>query len=115
MAVGGGVDLKNNVGAGLDELGLARAKDFGRLTRSVADEEIAGKRAGVRLLFGFNLWRGEKDAWLLRAEPLGVGFANKGNDVVNDRASGGADFGGLDPSVFSESNRNDDVLVVDYA
>src|SRR2546421_11014063 len=85
-----------------------------RSTGCVADEEIARKSAGVRLLFRFDLWRGEEDTWLLPAEPIGVGLANVGNDVMNDHASGGADFGGLDPSVFGESGRDNHVLVVDY-
>src|SRR6266850_1643677 len=115
MAVGRVVDLKNNVRAGFDELGLARAKNFGRLTRRVADEEIAGKSAGIRLLFRFDLRRGEKDTRLLLAKPMGAWFANVGNDVMNDRASCGANFGGLDPSVFGESSGDDHVLVVDHA
>src|SRR2546425_10181046 len=49
------VHLKDNVRAGFDELGLTGTKNFGRLTGSVANEEIAGKGAGVRLLFCFDL------------------------------------------------------------
>src|SRR5882672_7482129 len=84
MAVGRVVDLKNNVRAGFDELGLARAKNFGRLTRRVADEEIAGKGAGIRLLFRFDLRRGEEDTRLLLAKPMGARFTNEGDNVMNE-------------------------------
>src|SRR2546421_3901476 len=58
-----------------------------RSTGCVADEEIARKSAGVRLLFRFDLWRGEEDTRFLPAEPIGVGLANVGNDVMKDRKS----------------------------
>src|SRR6266403_4962945 len=55
------VDLKNYVRAGFDELGLPGTKDFGRLAGCVANQEIAGKRAGIRFLFGLDLRSDEED------------------------------------------------------
>src|SRR6266849_1165458 len=105
------VDLKNDVGAGFDELGLAGTKDFGGLAGRVANQEIAGKRAGVRLFFGLDLRGGEEDAGLLSTEPVGARFANVGNDVVDNAASGRADLSGLNPLIFGETGGHDYVLV----
>jgi len=48
-------------------------------------------------------------------EPIGVGLAHEGDDVVDDAASGGPNLGGLDPFVFGEASGNDDMLVIDDA
>src|SRR5437660_12862489 len=46
-----GVHLKNNGRAGLDELGLAGAKNFGGRAGSVAHGHTGGKDTGVRRAF----------------------------------------------------------------
>jgi len=50
MAVRGVVHLKHDVGAGLDELPLSGPQNLRRLARRVADQKIAGERAGFRLV-----------------------------------------------------------------
>src|SRR5467141_2836520 len=69
------VNLKNDVRAGFDELGLAGPQDLGRLAGRVADQEIAGKRAGIRFFFGLDLRGDKEDAGLLSTKPLGARFA----------------------------------------
>src|SRR6266404_4981237 len=56
------VNLKNDVGAGFDELGLAGPQDLRRLAGRVSNQEIAGKRAGIRFFFGLDLLSDEEDA-----------------------------------------------------
>src|SRR5437867_10442075 len=55
FSIGDVVNLKNDVGAGLDELGLARLEHLGWLSGSKADQEVARKRAGIFLLVSFFL------------------------------------------------------------
>src|SRR4030095_12686501 len=104
------VNLENNVRAGFDEFGLSGTKNFRRLAWRIADKKITGQRAGVRLLLCFDLRRGKKNSGLLSAEPLGIWFANKRNDVMDHRAIGGTNFRGLDPLVFAEAGGNNHVL-----
>src|SRR5216684_3518637 len=49
------VDLENDVRARFDELGLAGTQNFRRWAGRIADEKIAGKRAGIRFFFGLDL------------------------------------------------------------
>src|SRR5262245_8938126 len=112
MAVRRVVDLEDDVRAGFDELGLARLKDLGGLAGRVADQEIAGERAGVWLLLGLYLRRREENARSLTAKPVRIGLAHERDDVVDDHTVGGTNFGGLHPHVLSEARGHDDVLVV---
>src|SRR5215831_20714761 len=62
FAIGRVVDLQNDVGAGLDELGLPRFEFFGRLAGGVADQEIAWELGGIDVLIGLGLFGNEWDA-----------------------------------------------------
>ena len=62
MAVRRVVHLEHDVGAGLDELSLPGLENLRRLARCVADQKIAGQRAGFRLFIRTDLRRREEDA-----------------------------------------------------
>jgi hypothetical protein len=70
------VHLEDDVGAGLDELSLPGFEDLRRLARRVADQEIAGQRAGFGLFIRADLWaglRGGEEAsatWRLYTGPI---------------------------------------------
>ena len=115
MAVRGVVHLKHDVGAGLDELSLSGPQDFRRLARRVADQKIAGERAGFRLFISAHLRRREEDASRLAPEPLRFRLADVRDEVMHDLPRGGADFRRLNPAIFSEVRRDDDVLIFDDA
>ena len=59
------VDFDHEVGTGLDEFSLAGRRISGGLTGRVADQEIAGQRAGVGLFVFLRRRRHEKFSRLL--------------------------------------------------
>jgi len=115
MAVRGVVHLKHDVGAGLDELPLSGPQNLRRLARRVADQKIAGERAGFRLFISAHLRCREEDAGRLPPEPLRFRLADVRDEVMHDLPRGGTDFRRLNPAVFSEVRRDDDVLIFDDA
>ena len=92
---------------------LPGLENLRRLARRVADQKIAGQRAGFRLFIRADLRRREEDAGRLASKPLRFGLADERDEVMHDLALGGAYFRRLNPAVFSEVRRDDDVLIVD--
>ena len=115
MAVRRVVHLEHDVGAGLDELRLPGLENLRRLARRVADQKIAGQRAGFRLFIRADLRRREEDAGRLASKPLRFRLADERDEVMHDLPLGGTYFRRLNPAVFSEVRRDDDVLIVDDA
>ena len=119
--IGGGhthrhvVDFDDEIGAGFDELALAGRENFGGLTGRVADQKIAGQRAGVGFFVFLRGRRGEEFAGFVAGEVARARFAHVGDDVMDHRAIRRARFGHLHPFVFFESGGNDHVLIVDRA
>lgn len=83
LAVGGVVDLQDDVRSGADELRLARLEFLRRLSGRVADQKVAGKFAGVGIVAGFRFGGNKGDAGLRLFQPVRSGFADEGDDVVN--------------------------------
>ncbi len=119
--IGGGhahrhiVDFDDEIGAGFDELALPGRENFGGLAGRVADQEIAGQRAGVGFFVFLRRRRGEEFACLVAGEVARARFADVGDDVMHHRAIRRARFGHLHPFVFFEAGGNDHVLIVDRA
>src|SRR5258708_27985597 len=115
LAVRSVVNFKDNVGARLDQLGLTRAENLPRLTRSIADEEVPGERAGVGLFV--LLWRRscEEDSGFLVFEVVRSRLTDIGNDVMDHRAVRGPRLSCLDPFVFGESCGQYHILILDHA
>ena len=91
------------------------SQNLRRLARRVADQKIAGQRAGFRLFIRADLRRREEDAGRLASEPLRFRLADERDEVMHDLPLGGTYFRRLNPAVFSEVRRDDDVLIVDDA
>ena len=94
---------------------LPGLENLRRLARRVADQKIAGQRAGFRLFIRADLRRREEDAGRLASKPLRFRLADERDEVMHDLPLGGTYFRRLNPAVFSEVRRDDDVLIVDDA
>ena len=115
LSVGGVVDLQNDVGAGADELGLARLELFGRLAGRIAHQKIAGQLAGIDGLIGLGFFGDEGNSGFGVLQPVGARLADEGDDVVDAGAVGGPGFGELHPLVGLERRGDQDVLILDGA
>src|SRR5258708_27293284 len=100
--------FEDDVRTCFDELAFASAQNFGGLSRSVANQEIAGQRAGVSFAIGF--WRrGKEYTGLLVLEIGGARFAKIRDDVVHYGAISRADFQRLNPFAVCKHGRKDRV------
>ena len=115
MAVRRVVHLEHDVRAGLDQFSLSGLQNLRRLARGVTDQKIAGQRANFRLFIGGDLRRREEDAGRLASEPLRFRLADERDEVMHDLPLGRTHFRRLNPAVFSEARRDDDVLILDDA
>src|SRR5262249_34713111 len=107
-AVGGVVELEDDVAAGLDKAPAAGFECLCGHPGSKAGKHVAGQF----LAFTLGIEAGnERDSGLLVSHPLRTGFADEGDYVMDDAAGAWPDFGGLHPAVLGELIRKDDVLV----
>ncbi len=107
------MDLKNNVGTSLDQLGLSGLELFRRLARSVPNEKIARELARVLVLVSLYFLGHERDARLGVLEPSGSGLADERNNMVHVGAVSRPRFGELNPAIRLERRGDQDVLILD--
>ena len=108
-AVGGVVGLEDDVGAGFEQRGLTGAEGVGHGAGGKSGD-VGGGAALVPALRG-----DEGFVEGVFGEPLGAGFADEGEDVVDEGAIARAGFGELDPLIFGEAGGDDGVYVLDGA
>src|ERR1700692_1584763 len=82
--------FKDDVGAGFDQLSLARMQNLGGLPRSVADKKVARQCTRVRLLVNLRRGRDKKNSGLLVLEVIRARLAVGGDEVVDDGTVGWA-------------------------
>ena len=110
-AVGGVVNLEDEVTAGGNEFGVAWGEKVGIGAGEVGgDDLIESGKALQRLALG-----GEEHAGRLVAEPFRTRGANEDDGVMDVGAALGADFEGGDPAVRGEAGGHDHMLIIDFA
>src|SRR5258707_2033673 len=107
------MDLKNNVGTCLDQLGLSGLELLRRLARSVAYQKIARQFARVLVLVSLYLLGYEWNSRLRVLEPSRSGFADERNNMVHMGAVSRPRFRELNPAIRLEGRRDQDMLILD--
>ena len=118
FAVGGVVELHDEVAAGADKLRLPGLPTVRQIARGIDGQDFiaatADVAAGLAVFVGAGRHKGDSRLGFA-AQPIRLGIAHKDDDVVDDRTVGGAGLDGLDPLIFREAHGNHNILVVDFA
>ena len=113
FSVGGVMDLKNDVGTGLDQLGLSGLELLRRLARSVPYQKIARQFARVLVLVSLYFLGHERNSRSGLLQPSGSGLADERNNMVHVGAVSRPCFRELNPAIRLERRRDHDVLILD--